>query len=217
LKAAANSLMEDKSQNESKPRWKRLLYPLVAGLLLGAGGFHVMMTGYGVLFHYLWVFILPFVLVISLLFRPHSLQAYLVGLGLITVIAAVLTSLGLGLLIVKKRSVCSDLNPIISELEDYRKANGTYPPDLSAVRRPGHLKIGEGQTTGEGINLEGCSDYDAVFYLSPDEFLCIVPITKVLPMSFTRVYVYRWSTGQPRWTSEELIWSLSVSEETQDK
>jgi hypothetical protein len=209
--------MEDKSQNGSKPKWKGLLYPLAVGLALGAGGFCVMMTGYGVLFYYLWFLILPFILVISVRFRPRSLRACLVRIGLIAATAAVLTGLGLGLLIVRRRSICSDLESLISELEDYRRANGAYPPDLSAIRRPEHLKIGEGRTAGTGINLEGCSEYDAVFYLLPDEFLCIVPITKMLPMVFTRVYVYRWSTSEPCWRSEKLVWTLGVSEEARDK
>jgi hypothetical protein len=209
--------VEDKLQSELKSKRERLLYPLAVGLGVGIGGFCIMMRGYGVLFYYLWVFILPFILVISLLSRPRSLQAYLVRVGLVVIIGAVLTCLGLGLLIMKKQSICSDLDSMISELEDYRKSNGAYPPDLSALRKPGHLRIGEGRTAETGINLEGCNDYDAVFYLSPDEFLCIVPITKVLPMSFTRIYVYRWSTSEPCWRSEKLVWSLGVSEEAQDK
>ncbi len=217
MKQTARLPMEDDSQNELKPKWKELLYPVVIGLGVGAGGFCVMLAGYGVLFYYLWVFILPFIAVISLLSRPRSFRAFLIRFSLIAVLGAVLTGLGLGLLIIKKWSVCSDLNSIISELEDYRTANGAYPPGLSAVHKPNRLKIGEGRTTREGINLEGCSDYDAVFYLSPDEFLCIVPITKMLPMVFTRVYIYRWSTSEPRWRSEKLVWSLGVSEETPDK
>lgn len=187
------------------------LYPFVIGGLLGTSGFFVMLLGYGVWLYYLRGLIVFCLFVfLSISFLPlRPLPLYLARLAIATMLCVLLTSAGLGILLLEKQATCRALVPVWVQLDYQRKATGSYPSTFSNIREPVGLKI-RWEITPTGIDVNGINRCDAVFYLSPTNCYCIVPITKILPWSFTRFYVYRWSTDQPQWIIEKvmMIWGF---------
>ena len=102
-------------------------------------------------------------------------------------------------------------------LQEYRADHGRFPAKLTelkgfaqAQRRSG-LRIAQGEFLEYGIDLDGVNSHDALIYLEPQFMSCVVPVTKQLPLSITRLYVYGWSSDSPSWKYQKLVWSLSIS------
>jgi hypothetical protein len=187
----------------------RFLFPLILGAVFGIAGFCLSLSGYVVPIVMLWPVTVVLLLVSSIpLRREQASPPYLVRVTVIAAMLILLAGCGHGARLLRKWAICQELGPVLSEIEALHKANGTYPLDLSAVHLPSGLRIRTGKMAGEGIDLEEVHDADAVFYLSKDGLLCIVPVTKMLPMSMTRFYVFRWSTEEPHWKSNKMIWSF---------
>ena len=190
---------------------RRFLFPLILGAGFGVVGFCLSLSGYVVPIVQLWPVTVVIVLVASApIRREQSSSPYLIRISIIATLLIALTGCGHGILLLRKWRVCQKLNPVISEIESRRKTSGTYPLDLSTLHLPDGLKIRTGKTTKAGLDLEEIGDADAVFYLSKDDLVCIVPVSKMLPMSFTRLYVLEWAAQEPHWKSDKIIWSFSV-------
>jgi hypothetical protein len=50
---------------------------------------------------------------------------------------------------------------------------------------------------------------DAVFYLAPDRFACVVPIQKPMFISITGFRVFRYSSGDPEWVQDYIVWMIT--------
>jgi hypothetical protein len=92
------------------------------------------------------------------------------------------------------RSICDDCQPVIAALEDCRKRRGSYPTTLADVdaavreiREKHGVRVQLGRTTARGIDVGELYDAEATIYVDHDELICMVPITKMFPMSITRI------------------------------
>jgi hypothetical protein len=44
--------------------------------------------------------------------------------------------------------------------------------------------------------------------MTTNYFLCVVPVSKVLPLSFTRFYAYTRNIDESDWQWEKIVWML---------
>ncbi|HUW33484.1 MAG TPA: hypothetical protein VM223_17890 [Planctomycetota bacterium] len=192
----------------------KYLYPVIAGSALGVGGLVAMLNGFGGYIYYLWWLLLPVIVVLSLARVGQRPLGRLGTFGVMAGLAASLTAAGVGVQILKKHSTCRAVDAVIAELEKHRAAHGTYPADLAGIEIPADIVIKTSRITPTGILIEGINDCDAMLYLSPESCLCLIPLTKTIPMSFTRFYAYEWYTEDPHWRLQKIIkWFGSVKAE----
>lgn len=188
---------------------KRLIYPITIGLLFGVAGFLLTVRGYAIYLYYSWILLLFLLAVISAPSKAaRTVTGYFLRMLLIAFIAVGLTAAGLGVLILQKQSTCRAISVTIACLENHRSKMGAYPSDLAGMDVPPDLRLRVNRIADSGISLEGIDECDAVFYLLPDRFLCVVPITKTFPISITRFYVYQWASDDPHWRTEKIVWLL---------
>ncbi|HUU70908.1 MAG TPA: hypothetical protein VM186_15375 [Planctomycetota bacterium] len=186
----------------------KYLYPVIAGSALGVGGLVAMLNGFGGYIYYLWWLLLPVIVVLSLARVGQRPLGRLGTFGVMAGLAASLTAAGVGVQILKKHSTCRAVDAVIAELEKHRALHGSYPADLAGIEKPADLVIKTSRTTPNRIMIEGINDCDAMFYLSSDNCLCLVPVTRTMPISITRFYAYQWCTDDPHWRLEKIIWWL---------
>jgi len=84
---------------------------------------------------------------------------------------------------------------------------------FALAQRDSGLDIAQGEFSGHGISLDGINSHDALVYLDTNFVSCVVPVTKQLPMSFTRLYVYGWSGDTPSWKYDKLVWTFGLKDE----
>ena len=95
---------------------------------------------------------------------------------------------------------------------DRREFKPTYPTKLAEVQsfagaqQDAGLSSGQGAFSEHGINLDGINSHDALIFLDDDSVSCVVPVTKQLPMSSTRLYVYVWISDTRLWTYDKRVW-----------
>lgn len=185
---------------------------LVFALLLAAAGF----AGYSVLIYYSIPFIIFALLVLAapVLERQPSVTAFFCALLILVTLSgagALVGHYGRRLYSLRKCMLCE---PMIKLLQKYRGENGRYPSSLSEVQgfalvqRDSGLCIGLDRFSHYGFDLERLNSCDALMYLDTNNLVCVVPVTKMLPMSFTRLYVYTWGSEHPSWQYDRWIWSL---------
>lgn len=189
-----------------------LILGLVLSLLFGAAG----LAGYGVVVYYGWVFLLVFIFLIALpiIKRKPSITAYLscaVILFAFSIGGAFVGHWGRQLQCRSRSKACE---PILALLQQHRDEYGQYPLRLLEVQgferaqRDAGLVVAQGEFSEYGIDLDGINTHDALIFLGTNFVSCVVPVTKLLPMSFTRLYVYRWNNDDPFWKYDKLVWTL---------
>ncbi|MFA6356622.1 MAG: hypothetical protein WCY23_05895 [Candidatus Omnitrophota bacterium] len=183
---------------------------LIKAIILGAIGFWIAFKGYGVIFYYGWIFILLLLIVSSIPPKIENLiKNITINFVIIAVLSLSLTATGQGIRMFQKWQVCNKLNPVIAELEKYKKAKGEYPLSLDSISKPGNLKILAIREPEEdnSASLFALNENDAIIYLSKNTCGACVPVTKVLIFSFTRFYAYTYSSADSAWKLERVIWT----------
>ena len=188
---------------------------LVLALLIGLAGF----TGYGVMLFYCWLPILFLIVVLAA--RTLKSQKPIAGFVSAVLIMLALSTAGAfsghWVRRLHSRSKYKSCEPILELLQEYRAEHGRFPAKLIEVQgftlaqRKSGLRIAQGKFLETGIDLGEINSHDALIYLDPQIMSCVVPVTKLLPLSFTRLYVYGWSSDSPSWKYQKLVWSLSIS------
>jgi len=190
--------------------------PVIVGIVLGVGLCWLALAGYSVVIYYNWPIVLLVLLVIAALtvVCQRSATAYvraLLILVMLSVAAAIAGHWGRRL---HCRNKCQSCQPILELVEEYRTEHGHYPDKLAEVQgfaRTQHdagLLIGEGEWSEHDMVLDGIDSHDALVYLGRDPVLCVVPVTKRLPLCATRLYVYLWNSDTRSWKYGKLIWFL---------
>ena len=184
----------------------KIKYPIATGVACGLLGMAFSLTGYGVPLYYirLLIFGVFAVLAVPALFRKKVVQ-YFLHVALITVIATGLWYAGTTVRRIKKSIVCHELNTLIKQAQAFHEKNGQYPEQLDELNFSTRLRLNSRHVMESGIDLEGMNEHDATVYMSTNSFACVVPVTKVLPMSFTRFYVYMWTSDDPEWRYSKVI------------
>jgi len=180
-----------------------------AGLVLGLAGAGVAWAGYGTLLYYARWPLLAVSVLLALpgLFRKNPLQ-FAVHWLLLAGIAAGIWQGGVWARKFQKMRVCRELDALIVRAEDFRAANGRYPETLGEVVFSTRLSMNTGHFGKSGIDLAGVNRHDATVYFSSNRFACVVPVTKMLPVSITRFYAYTWTSENPGWRCEKIVWFI---------
>lgn len=187
----------------------KLNSPIILGASCGLIGLTIALSGYGYVVVYIWRVILIMFLVLAspALFRRKLIQ-YFLHLALI---AGIATGLWYGGMVVRKfqksRS-CRELNALISKVNEFHEKTGHYPEHLDDLSFSTRLSLKSDVFKDAGVNLNGVNNHDAVVYLGTDGFICIVPVTKMLPISITRFYAYIWTSLDSEWRYAYMIWTL---------
>lgn len=186
---------------------------LVLALPLGAAG----SAGYGVLVYYCWMPLLVVLLLLAMTVRRQpSAIAYLCTLVLLVILAAAGTFAGHWARRLQCRARCKACQPLLSLVEKHRGEHGQYPTSLAEVegfafaQRDSGLNVAQGKLSRGGIDLDGVNSHDGLIYLDTNFVSCVVPVTKQIPMSFTRLYVYTWNTDTRSWQYDKLVWHLGL-------
>ena len=175
-------------------------------------------TGYGVAVRYSWPFIIFLIVVVVGLKRGPSFRIYLARVAVVSLLVIAGMFSGDWIRRIGRYRICKSCEPLLEAMERFREHNGQYPqelevmPDYFAVQDNAGIRVRQGKFTKHGISLDDMETVDAMVYLHTDHYVCIVPVTKRLPMSFTRLYVYVWSSEKPEWTYDHLIWDWNASE-----
>ena len=109
--------------------------------------------------------------------------------------------------------------PVLAALETYKSEHGVYPETLAAIsdmdglRSDAGIDIREGLVHEHGIDLGLMDEADAVVYLYPGGYSCIVPIEHKMFLSFTRFYIYTRDSEDAAWRRDHLIWSLYATKD----
>ena len=198
------------------PFRKSLLAGGALALLLGLAGW----SGYGVALYYILGLPLFFGLVLLARIladrREPSFRSFgatfavLVGLAFLGALAG---HEGRRLSCLRTCGACA---PLLAALDQYQAEHGRYPsrleeaPGFPEAARTAGLRVSQGSFSKLGdMYLEGINDCDAMIYLSDADYVCAVPVTRLLPFSFTRFYVYSRASRDPRWRYEKVIWRLT--------
>jgi hypothetical protein len=112
-------------------------------------------------------------------------------------------------------SKCRAAEPAIQILRKYQMDHGSYPSQLLQVPEFTSLAERAKVSIREGRDRYGASDVgffegpDMIVYLSPGDYLCVVPIERPFIMSITRFYVLRRNSITSTWSEDYFIWTLS--------
>lgn len=184
-------------------------YPIWVGLGFGLAGAGVALTGFGTLLFYgrYPILVLSILLALPGLFRRNPVQ-FAVHWLLIAGIATGVWQGGVWARKFQKLLVCHELNALITRGEAFRGENGRYPATLGEVEFSTKYSLGTGHFGKSGIDLAGVNRHDATVYLATNRFACVVPVTKMLPISITRFYAYTWTSENPGWRCEKIVWFI---------
>ncbi len=112
-------------------------------------------------------------------------------------------------------SICRKAQPLIDLLEKHRTEHGSYPATLQdllgfgAWEERSGFSVRQGRYLRSELDVAGMEGADLTLYLTPLDYLCIVPLEQKLPMSITRFHILRRDSESPRWTRDFMIWSFS--------
>lgn len=187
---------------------------LLLALFLGAAG----LAGYGVVVYYNWLILLFVLLLLAAptVKRQPSAVAYLCAVTILVICSTAGAFAGHWGRRLQCRSKCRACEPLLELVEKHRDEHGQYPTTLSDVqgfalaRRDSGLDVSQSEFSSHGISLDGINSHDALIYLDTNFVSCVVPVTKQLPMSFTRLYVYGWSSDAPSWKYDKLVWTIGL-------
>jgi hypothetical protein len=182
-------------------------HSIIKGAILGVFGFLVALGGYAANYFFGWPFLFMIIIAIFLLHPAKwSLKSFIANSVVIVVLAVGLTAIGHGIIMFQKWQICSKLNPLIMEMEKYKKTQGTYPLNLEGIPKPTSLRILVVKED-EKSSIFDLNNNDAIVYLSEHEYSIYVPVTKVLIFSFTRFYAYIYSSANSKWHLDRIIWT----------
>jgi hypothetical protein len=193
---------------------KRYLFPLGFGLLLACPTYVIARSGYGYVLTYpSWLFALCLFAYICGRSKaekwPWVVHA-LVNSVIVAVLSASAFGLGFWLLLLEKRAMTEDCEQIVHELKAYIAEHGKTPNDpfsLASITSTS-LSIDFGALKEGGfISCDGLNEVDARLYLSDTSYLVVIPVTRMLPMSFTRFYVLLLAEGEDEWRYQKIVWS----------
>ena len=196
---------------------KRYTATGITAVAIGVALLLVGMKGYSVVLYYGWLFILFFLAAIAgaVWKRQPASTSYLLVLAVLTMAAVVGGFAGHWTRRAQALSVCRRCEPIFASLNAYKQTHGSFP--TSAVPILGQtgtgLNISQGRLSSGGIGLEELNSSDVVVYLQTNSYLCVVPVTKQLLMSFTRLYVYRRDSDNAQWVYDKMVWTLGLIDE----
>jgi hypothetical protein len=117
------------------------------------------------------------------------------------------------------QQVYARCEPILEALEKHKSEHGAYPDSLDALANIDDLRVGaeidirEGRFLEHGIDVGITDEADAVVYVGPGGYTCVVPIERRLPFSISRFYVYMRNSGESSWQHDYLVWMLSAVKE----
>ncbi|MEK7485306.1 MAG: hypothetical protein AABZ60_13355 [Planctomycetota bacterium] len=189
----------------------------VGGTLFVLGVF-ASLSGYHYVLIYASFFIVCCLLILSTCATRKNapLFEYICNTIIITLLFILGVGIGLELLVRRKIEVCERSEKIISKLNKYKKENGVFPNsllqiDLKNVDSALNMKIKEGKFEDGGVNLDGYNDHELIVYLDAKEYLLVVPVTKKLLMSITRMYAFMRNDKSDKWEYDMIIWTLSIN------
>lgn len=191
-----------------------LMMGLIIAFLLGVTSF----DGYGVFLYYGWwaLFFALLVLATPTFKRKPSVTTYLCAFVILLALSTAGAVAGhLGRML-QCRNKCKACEPLLALLQEHHNRYGQYPLKLSEVQgfavaqRDTGLDVAQGEFSRSGINftginLVGINSHDALIYLDTNFVSCVVPVTKQLPVSITRFYIYGWNSDTPSWKYEKVI------------
>lgn len=205
----------------SKQLMISLIKPIILGLIIGAVPFGVHITGYGSYWRYGWLIfallISPIVIVFIIFrikaFRKKTLSLSLCILSILFVILFPIGTTFVGDQARKfhSRRVCLASEPILEALQQYKIGRGQYPesleaiPNIKSILGNVGISIQQGEILENGISVENINNADATIYLMPDDFYCVVPIQKRIPISFTRFTIYSRNSKNTEWKCDSII------------
>lgn len=188
---------------------------LGVGIMLFVVGISVAVKGYHYTLIYGSFFLVFFLLILSkCATRKNATNLeYLCNMLIITLLFISGILIGFGVLLQKKIEVCKRSETLISKLDDYKRKKGVFPSSLSQIDMKSvssilALKMKEGAFEKDGLDLEGYNDHELIVYLDAKEYLLVVPITKRLLMSFTRMYAFMRNNESKNWEYSKIIWNL---------
>lgn len=136
--------------------------------------------------------------------------------GLVCVLTVVAWGVTIQLFVTRAHRVAAELGPLISGLEEYQRAHGTYPLTLDAVPeydelvQAGSLTVARGNYVGEDrINLAAFEEADAIIYLEADRYQCNVRIRKEARYSSYRFHVLLRTQDDEGWI-RHTIWAYRM-------
>ena len=176
-------------------------------LLIAVAVFAVSVSDYGMVTRYgwlIWLFILVLVVGHSS-FRRGGASAFLMNLALAVILGFVGMLVGDWSRRAYCYSKCRSCEPMLERLAAFRASHGAFPTNIPPLEIPRGLTIQQRSFSGGNINLAGVNQSDATLYLDTNGFLCVVPVTKVLPMSFTRFYAYMRNEEDRDWRYDYII------------
>jgi len=201
----------DGQEEPTKHMMNRPSKPIVAfAVALALICFTVSINGYGMVIQYGWLFWLaPILLVVGLLSlkRCGVLAFVLYSVLVITIGVA-------GMLIGdwSRRAYCFNkcraCEPMLEQLSAFQSCHGGSLTNLPPLVMPKGITVQQRILSGDGLNLDDVNQTDATLYLGTSSFICVVPVTKILPMSFTRFYAYFRNEKDRNWKYDYSVWTL---------
>jgi hypothetical protein len=185
-------------------------YAIIVGLVLGLVGFAFAVTGYGYALYY-WrypLLIVPIALAMPVLFK--SLTQAVVVFVATSLISLSLWYAGIAARRVHALSTCRHVSEFIDAANSFKQTHGRYPTNIAetSCSLPKEMSFQFKQMGPNGQDLAGMNQYDVTVYASTNDLACVVPVTKMLFMSFSRFYVYSWSSKDPNWKYHKVVWHL---------
>lgn len=111
--------------------------------------------------------------------------------------------------------ICRKAEPVVAALQEFRAEHGSYPEHLEDIPNWAAL------ATQTGLNIHAVrpghanlldeADADVTVFLHPQRGCALVVAIERTPMmSFTRYYMYVWSTDEPHWREVCFHWILTA-------
>ena len=191
-----------------KPSKVVIAFALLVAVLV----FSATVSGYGMLVQYGWlIWLTAILLIVGLLsFRESGIAQFVLN-------AAVVVSIGIAVMLVGdsiRRAYCFNrcraCEPIMERLSALRSSQGAFPTNLPSSELPQGFTIQQRPFTGYDLDVGGVNQTDATLYLGTNSFVCVVPVTKMLPISFTRFYAYVRNDSDRHWRYEQITWTLGI-------
>jgi hypothetical protein len=182
---------------------------IYAGLILGLTAGTLAVAGYGYLLHYfaLPLLLIPLTLSARSLFDKKPLQ-FLAQFAIIAGFALLGWHLGTAAIRKRALSTCHKLDAYVDQAQLFRLHHGRYPTNLSEMedfRMPVEsIRFLHTAITSD-IGLENIWECETTVLLSSNEFACILPVSKLLPLNSTRLYVYRWTSLDTHWKYDHYV------------
>lgn len=187
---------------------------LVSGIVLLAVGFVPAIYGY---FYALIYMLYPLFILIAVLILislpPEEHRTVSTIFACITIISFFAVSgVGTGTLYLAldRWAICRTLQPLTEELDSYERKHGAYPAHLSRLKTdvPGELTVRQVNMSESGSSYVDYNSSDAIFYLWENKYAVVVPVSKMLPMSFTRYYYFVRRNSEENWKYKKSIWYI---------